>query len=311
MTRTRRIVPALLVPALLLTMAAAKPYPSIIALPNDWAPEGIATVNHTFYSGSLVDGDIYRGDLRSGKGRVFIDVSGRQATGLKVDRRHGLLFVAGGFLGHAYVYDLDTGADVADYTLGTVINDVVVTRNAAYFTESSGPAIYKIPIAHDGALGAAATITVTGPAGAPVAPGGFGINGIDATPDGRTLIVCRSDFGALYTIDPVTGVSREITLTSGSLVVGTPDGILRVGRNLWVVENFANRLSRVRLSSDWSTGAVTATVTKPAFEVPTTVARHGRRLAVVNAKFDLGFPPPGGPGAPPGTPFEVVQFKAP
>ena len=27
------------------------------------------------------------------------------------------------------------------------------------------------------------------------------------------------------------------------------------------------------------------------FEVPTTLARHGSRLAVVNAKFDTGFPP--------------------
>jgi hypothetical protein len=55
---------------------------------------------------------------------------------------------------------------------------------------------------------------------------------------------------------------------------------------------------------------VTATVTNPLFHIPATVARHGKRLAVVNAKFDLGFPPPLGPGAPPGTPFEVVQFWA-
>jgi hypothetical protein len=32
-------------------------------------------------------------------------------------------------------------------------------------------------------------------------------------------------------------------------------------------------------------------------------------LAAVNAKFDLGFPPPIGPGAPPGTPFDVIQFQ--
>jgi hypothetical protein len=309
MTRISRIVSALLAPALLLTMAAAKPYPSIIALPNGWGSEGIATAGHTFYAGSLVDGDIYRGDLRSGTGRVFVDVSGRQATGLKADRRHGLLFVAGGFLGQAYVYDLDTGADVADYTLRglpSVVNDVVVTRNAAYFTESAAPAIYKIPIADDGSLGAAETITVTGPAGEPTATGAFGLNGIDATADGRTLIVCRSDFQALYTIDPSTGVSREITLTDGSLAA-FPDGILRAGHDVWVVQNFAEVVSKVHVSADWSTGAVTATVTNPAFQVPTTVARHGKRLAVVNAKFDVAFPPP----PPPDLPFEVVQFKAP
>jgi hypothetical protein len=32
-------------------------------------------------------------------------------------------------------------------------------------------------------------------------------------------------------------------------------------------------------------------ITSSQFEVPTTVARHGNSLAVVNAKFDTGFPP--------------------
>lgn len=317
--RSRAAAVALAVAAIALapvpasTMAASAPsYPSVIALPDDFAPEGIATVNHRFFSGSLIDGDIYRGSLRSGEGSIFIDVSERQSLGLKVDRRHHLLFVAGGFNGHGYVYDLRTGADVADFAFGTpgasLVNDVVVTRSAAYFTETFGPYLYKVPIGADGSLGSAETITVTGPASVAV-PGTFGINGIDATANGRTLFVCHTDLGKLFTVDPVTGASNEITITSGSLLPGTLDGILRVGHNLWVVQNFANVVSRVHLSPHWSTGAVTATVTNDAFQVPTTVARHGKRLVVVNAKFDLGFPPPIGPGAPPGTPFEAVQFK--
>jgi hypothetical protein len=292
--------------------ATAGAYPSVISLPTDFAPEGVATEAHIFYAGSLIDGDIYRGDLRSGAGAVFIDVpaaAGRQALGLKVDQRHGLLFVAGGFNGHAYVYDAETGADVADYALGApgqLINDVVVTRDAAYFTNTFAPFIYRVPIGAGGSLGPAEAITVTGPASA---TGGFGLNGIDATADGGTLIVCHTDLGALFTIDPTSGVSREITLTSGSLVPGTPDGILRVGHDVWVVENFANMVARVHISPDWSTGAVTQTVTNSAFHVPTTIARHGARMVVVNGKFDLGFPPPLGTGAPPGTPFEAVQFK--
>jgi hypothetical protein len=35
-------------------------------------------------------------------------------------------------------------------------------------------------------------------------------------------------------------------------------------------------------------------ITHPAFQVPTTVARHGDRLALVNAKFDTGIPPTAG-----------------
>jgi hypothetical protein len=32
-------------------------------------------------------------------------------------------------------------------------------------------------------------------------------------------------------------------------------------------------------------------ITSDLFQTPTTVARFGRRLAAVNAKFDTGFPP--------------------
>jgi hypothetical protein len=32
-------------------------------------------------------------------------------------------------------------------------------------------------------------------------------------------------------------------------------------------------------------------ITGPLFQIPTTAARFGRRLAVVNAKFDTGIPP--------------------
>jgi hypothetical protein len=295
----------MLAPALVLTPVGLAPaqgaaYPTIVPLPVDFRPEGIAVAGHTFYAGSLADGDIYRGDLRTAQGDVFIDVTGRMALGLKVDRRHGLLFVAGGG-GAAYVYDLRTGDDVASYPLAGFINDVVVTRRAAYFTDSVGPHIYKVPIAADGTLGAAGTITVTGPAGEVAEE--FGLNGIESTANGKTLIVSHTEAGGIYTVNPRTGVSQQITVTGGTLEAGTLDGILRVGRSIWVVENFANRLTKVRASRDWSTARVTATLTNPAFETPSTVARHGKRLAVVNAKFNRGFPPP----TP--TPFEIVQLK--
>jgi len=39
------------------------------------------------------------------------------------------------------------------------------------------------------------------------------------------------------------------------------------------------------------TAGVEKVITSDRFQTPTTVARFGRRLAVVNAKFDTGFPP--------------------
>ena len=90
---------------------------------------------------------------------------------------------------------------------------------------------------------------------------------------------------------------------------GTPDGLQLEGHTAWVVENFANSLARVKLSADLTSGTVVDVITSPLFHVPTTVARHGSTLALVNGRFDLGFPPPFGPGAPPGTTFDVVQIR--
>jgi sugar lactone lactonase YvrE len=293
--------------------AVARPFPDSIALPDDFAPEGIATgAGTTFYAGSITLGDIYRGDLRTGQGAIFVDApTGRSATGLKADRRHGLLFVAGGFTGQAYVYDLRTGAPVASYQFATpgssLINDVIVTRDAAYFTDSFAPVLYVVPIGPGGALGPGETLALSGPA-ATVVPGAVGLNGIVATRDGKTLIVNHTALGALFTVDAASGESTAIDVDG--LIAGTLDGLLLEGCDLWVVENFANTLARVSLSPDLSSGQITATITSPLFRVPTTIARHRSRLAAVNARFDLGFPPPLGPGAPPGTDFNVVLVRA-
>ena len=45
-------------------------FPQVISLPNGFRPEGISAGRGTsFYVGSLVDGAIYRGDVRTGAGR--------------------------------------------------------------------------------------------------------------------------------------------------------------------------------------------------------------------------------------------------
>jgi sugar lactone lactonase YvrE len=312
MTLMRNMVLAAVCAATVLVAGApavATPFPESIPLPTDFWPEGIAVgTGSTFYAGSLRTGDIYRGDLRTGAGGVFVDAApGRAAVGLKVDEPHHLLFVAGGTTGAAYVYDTRTGAPVAMVQFApagtSLLNDVVVTRDAAYFTDSFAPVLYKIPIGHDGTLGPGATIALTGPA-ATVIPGAPNLNGIAATAEGKRLIVNNSALGALYTVDPATGASETIDVAG--LIPGTLDGLLIDGKSLWVVENFANLLVRVTLSPDLSSGSITSVITSPLFRVPTTVARHGDKLALVNGRFDLGLPPPFGPGAPPGTDYDVV-----
>jgi hypothetical protein len=146
-----------------------------------------------------------------------------------------LLFVAGGATGAAYVYDLRTGAPVAAYQFAPagagLLNDVVVTGDGAYFTDSFAPVLYKIPVGRGGTLGPGATIALSGPAAA-IDATTPNLNGIDATANGATLIVNHTALGALFTVDPATGESAAIDVDG--LIPGTLDGLLLAGRHLWV-----------------------------------------------------------------------------
>lgn len=310
MSRLRKLL--LAVAAGALCVAGAAPFPASVPLPDDFSPEGIAIgTGNTFYAGSLKDGDIYRGDLRTGEGAIFIDAPpGRISVGMNDEQNFHRLWVAGGPTGHGYVYNTLSGAPVADLVLGAgFINDVVVTRDGAYFTDSANPVLYKVPIAPDGQIGTPQTIALSGPAA--TISGQFNLNGITATPNGEVLIVAHSGLGAMFTVDPATGSSRTIEITGGAITPGTPDGILLDGKTLWVVENFAERLVKVQLNSDLTSGQITAAVTSELFRIPTTVADRGNRLAIVNARFDQGLPPPLGTGVPPGTDYDVVQIQKP
>jgi sugar lactone lactonase YvrE len=269
------------------TAASARQSPEVIILPGANSAEGIATgAGSTFYAGELLTGDIFRGDLRTGDVERFIEApAGRQALGLKADLRHGLLFVAGGFTGQGYVYDLRTGATVADFQLGIIINDVVVTGDSVWFTDSAQAHLYRVPIGRGGALGPVSTLVVEGPAASTAAD--FNMNGITATPNGKTLIVSHSGLSALFTVDPDSGESALIE----GVAVPSVDGILLESGRLFAVQNTLNQIAEIRLSDDLSSGTVEKLITSPNFQVPTTVARHGSQLAAVNAKFDTGFPP--------------------
>lgn len=317
--RIRRIlVPLLAVPALVLTSAASSQFPASIPLPDDFGAEGVAVgTGTTFYAGSLYDGDIYRGDLRTGAGSLLVDDAPAPAVGLKADERRHLLVVAGGGTGKGIVYDTRDGSTIAVPQLGlppnadgprSLINDVVVTGDAAYFTDSFAPKIYRLPIGPTGAIGTPTTIDVAGDAEPIVGPLFIGLNGIDAAPDG-TLIVGNTSLAGVFTVDPDTGASEAIDL--GGPLPDANDGILLEGNVLWIVANFSNQVLKVKLASDLSSGTIADTVTSDLFQVPTTVAVQGNRLVLVNGRFDLGFPPPFGPGAPEGTTFNAVQVDKP
>lgn len=283
-------------------VAAAAAFPQVIQLPRGFQPEGIEVGRGTtFYVGSVANGAIYRGNLRTGTGAILVPgQSGRAATGIELDRFNRLL-VAGAGTGDAYVYNARTAALMRTYDFAgsdTFINDLVVTRNAAYFTDSRKAVLYVVPIGNGGALGDFRTLPLTGDF---TLGSGFNLNGIDATANGKTLIAVQSNTGLLFRIDPATGVTRLISLAGESVPNG--DGILLTGKTLYVVQNQLNRVAVIALSPDIASGRVVTRLTDPDFAVPTTIDDHGRRLYAVNARFGIANPST--------AEFQVVQLSKP
>jgi sugar lactone lactonase YvrE len=269
-------------------VAAAGDRPERIALPDGFQPEGIAAHGDSFFVGSIPTGAIYAGSLRTGEGSVLVPrQEGRSAIGLSLER--SMLFVAGGETGAARVYDARSGQELASFQLTaapTFVNDVVATRDAAYFTDSINPVVYRVAIEPGGGFGEPETIPVTGDL---VYEDGFNANGIDATRAGDSLVVVQSNTGELFEVDPRTGASTEIELGGETVVNG--DGILLDGgRRLWVVRNRDNLLVEVRLERGLSAGTIADQRTSEGFDVPTTIARAGSRLALVNARFGVSEP---------------------
>ena len=288
----RRLATLVSVPALMLglvsTSATATPttttFPTRIELPNGFQPEGIAIAGLTAVFGSRAGGDIYAADLRSGTGKVISEGPGTGSLGMKVDR-FGRLFVAGAGGRNGRVIDTRTGEVLKSYTFTTstptFVNDVILGKDAAYFTDSQRPVFYQVSFDRNGTLAdQATTIPLSGdyqhlP--------GTNANGISLTPDGRALIMVQSSTGFLLRVDPQTGVATKIDI--GAAVMTAGDGLLLMDRTLYVVQNRLNKIAVVTLNSSGTEGRVVREITSPDFDVPTTVAAFGNRLYLPNARF--------------------------
>lgn len=290
--------------AILATPAIAhseQSFPPVFNIPDGFQPEGIAVGRGSnFYVGSLFDGSIYGGDLRTGEGEIVVSGNeGRIAAGLAVDTRSNVIFVAGGgpFIGlpipgSAYVYDLETGTELAEYKLnGAFVNDVVVTWEAAYFTDSARPVFYRVPLGPGGELPHPSAVQeIPLDSGFDFDPSLFpNANGIEATPDGKSLIINNSAFASLYKVDPLTGEASKIDLGGADVAYG--DGLVLAGNSLYVVQNFANQIGIVKLDPSLTSGVVSdEPLTSDEFIIPTTAAKFGSTIYAVNARFGEWIP---------------------
>ncbi|WP_320779408.1 superoxide dismutase [Streptomyces sp. CRN 30] len=272
--------------------AGRGPWPRRFPLPTGFRPEGIAIGSAPYaYFGSLVDGDIYRASLATGRGAVVAEGpgAGHGAAGLRLDR-HGRLFVAGAESGEIRTVDVRTGETERIYATGTTfVNDVVLTPDAAWFTDSYAAVLHRVALDERGRPGGLRTVTLggdweQGP--------DFTANGIERTPDGSALLVVNvfADGGRLMRVDPRTGTARAVDLGAARLPNG--DGLLLLGRTLYAVQQWQNAIDVFRLNAAGTRGTAIGRITDERFRIPTTVAAWGDRLYLPNARFDIDPPLP-------------------
>jgi sugar lactone lactonase YvrE len=233
-------------------------------------------------------------------------VTGRAAIGVELS--HGRLFVAGGGTGKGFVYSVETRQLLMEPPLATLpidmganatfVNDVVVARGGAYFTDSRRPFLYRL-----GRDGSVTRIPLTGDM--VHVPGVNNANGIETTPNRKRLIIVQSNtpvgnnVSKLFTVNRTSGVTREIALNRPIM---NGDGLHLDGRTLYVVQNRSNSVAVIRLNRTLTEGIVTMEITdEDNFDVPTTIDEFGKRLYAVNARFTT--PPT------PGTDYWVSQFR--
>jgi hypothetical protein len=181
------------------------------------------------------------------------------------------------------VYDARTGALLETYAFEAgFLNDLVVTRDAVYVTDSMVQQLAVIPLGRGGALPAPGEAT-TLPLGGEIefVAGQFNANGIVAS--GGWLILVQSNKGLLFRVDPDTGTGTEIDLGGASVTSG--DGLELQGRALYVVRNVLNQVALLRLNRSLGSARLVATLTSDDLDVPTTAAFNAGRLWAVNARF--------------------------
>ncbi len=252
-------------------------------------PEGVAfdPSSRAFFVGATGDGTIYRGTLDNPTVTEFIPGGpGKVAVGMKV--AHGKLYVAGGFSGAVWVYEIATKQTVASFQTGGggMLNDLVVTKTGDVFvTDSFRPILWRITAAQVAAGGGT-------PEGVPVGPEiqyvtdpfPFNLNGIVMLKGGQQLIVGQSNTGKLFRIDLDNNAPNGREIHEIAVEPLFSDGLL-LDKGQLIAVTFDPALTFVKLDGKLERGEVVERRTDPTLREPSTVARARNFYLVVNADF--------------------------
>lgn len=286
--------------------ATAQVAPTVLPLPEAAAyPEGV-TVDPTsgaVYTNSASTGVVVRLDPETGATAVVGDPLNRAearpdkpmsvALGLKADGE-GRLWVAGARTGSMHVVDIATGRRLARFTTPegpSLINDVALTSEAAYFTDTLRPVLWRV--SRDAVTDAALEPWLSFEGTALRYGEEPNLNGIAATADGRYLIVVQMKAGRLFRIDTRT---REVAaIDTADVALDGGDGLVLDGRRLYVVRQWAGEVVALDLSPDFATATEVKRISPSELAWPATAAIRGDRLIVANSQLnrrDAGDPEP-------------------
>ena len=138
------------------TAHSAHSAPARIPLPDGIRPEGITSgPGCTYYVGSLADGRIVTGDVRARRHRTLLPgATGRSLRGLFRDARTGLVWAVGnvGDVAHVWAVNGRSGRIISDTVVpgGLFLNDLVVTRDRVWVTDSNVDRLVGVPIGRRG-----------------------------------------------------------------------------------------------------------------------------------------------------------------
>jgi sugar lactone lactonase YvrE len=277
---------------------ACRPLPDtyVVARAPGVLPEGIdVRSDGTMYVSSDATGALYRGRVTAPELRPFAaeGTTARGSTrGVHSDRSGRVFSVGAGRLTvHAPDGRLLAAVDAPDGPLGPPdLNDLVITPDAVYVTDWANPVVLRAPL--DGGRVGPLEPWADVRGAFPGFPDRYWLlNGIVADPAGRTLLVASNGTEAVWRIDTAT---REVSrLDLGDASFGA-DGMVLHGRDLYAVLNYGapHGVYVARLDARLRSGRVTHRITGESFDLPTTLARRGCRLYVVNSQND---DPPGTP----------------
>jgi sugar lactone lactonase YvrE len=222
------------------------------------------------------------------RGRIFV----ASVSGIDVLRADGSL--------------LARRAVPQDHAATAYLNDLVITHDAVYVTDSNEALVWRAPLLGNeiGDLEPWLDANALMP---DFQPGWFYLNGIAASPDGQRLLVSAQGLGALIRVDVASRDASFVDMDGSVFGNFGPDGMLLRGDVVRGVLNYGapeagQGLYAARLSDDWRSGTVVTHDTTAAFSSPTTVARSGDRYLVVNSQLDTA------PGTPP---YTVVAVPDP